>query len=99
VDEYKKNKRIKLIKQTNKRRMNDKKMNHYSMPIRMYGKVELAQYYFPDVPPELARDHLSRWIRKHPALRQELRNLNMGRHLPYYTSQEVEAIFHYFGEP
>jgi hypothetical protein len=79
--------------------MNEDKMKRYSMPIRMYGKVELAQYYFPNVPPELARDHLSRWIRRHPSLSLELRDMNMGRHLPYYTSQEVEAIFRYFGEP
>jgi hypothetical protein len=70
-----------------------------TFPIRMYGKVELAQYYFPGVHPALARDHLSRWIRKNPELRKELEELSIGTRVPYYTSQQVEVILRHLGDP
>jgi hypothetical protein len=79
--------------------MNEDRAKNYSMPIRMYGKTELAQYYFPDSPAELARDHLSRWIRKHPKLREEVQAHSIGKQVEHYTSLQVEAIFYYLGDP
>lgn len=70
------------------------------LPIKSYGKSELALLYFPDASTPLGALHnLHSWIRGNRDLFAALRSCGMPPRSKFFTPREVSLIFHYLGEP
>jgi hypothetical protein len=63
--------------------------------IRPYGRIELAERYFPRLTPKSAWRKLKGWMDFNPELRQILRESN----LRTFTSNQVAKIVEMLGEP
>ena len=67
--------------------------------IRAYTKKELALLYFPDSHPRTAVNHLMSWVRRCPALWQQLQQLGYSLTSKDLTPRQVRAIVEHLGEP
>ena len=66
---------------------------------RAWGRMELAQAYFPTIGGPSAWRKLCGWIELCKPLSDELARLGYNHRRRTFTPREVEAIFHYIGEP
>lgn len=67
--------------------------------IRTYGRMELAQLYFPDIVDVAAWRKLKSWIDFCGPLRESLRGLGYTDGRRSFTPAEVRAIVQWIGEP
>lgn len=67
--------------------------------IRSYTKKELALMYFPDSSPRTAVNHLMAWVRRCPALWQQLADMGYQPTCKAFTPRQVRAITEMLGEP
>ena len=66
---------------------------------RLYGFVELAVLYSPEVKPRSATRILNRWIDWSPGLRDRLEALGFRRGMRSLSPLMVKVIFEALGEP
>lgn len=66
--------------------------------IRLYGRMELAQLYSPDVTPGTAWHRLRACIEKHPTLLPALQATGYRRQR-FFTPAQVRLIVEAIGEP
>ena len=64
-----------------------------------YGRMELAQYYFPNMVPRSAFRKLMQWIDLYPNLKEQLTALGYTPHQRTYTPAQVRLIIEALGEP
>ena len=76
-----------------------KKMRQQEFRIRTYGRMELAQTYFPDMAAMSAWNKLKRWINNCPQLKKRLAELTDNPKARTWTPRQVEAIVELLGEP
>lgn len=74
-------------------------MQRRTFTIRKYGRMELAQFYSPDIQPESAWVRLKQWIDLNPGLADRLRALGYDSRLRSFTPAQVQAIVDALGEP
>lgn len=67
--------------------------------VRVYGRTELAQVYFPWMNPCAAYRKLMAWINGCPELAKVLKRLGNNPRRRTFTPAEVSAIFDLLGEP
>jgi hypothetical protein len=65
------------------------------LKMRAYGRIELAQLYFPHLTPRSAWRKLKGWIMVNPELRTMLEGLKFRT----FTSNQVAKIVEMLGEP
>ena len=74
--------------------------DHFGVPLRPYGKAELAQMYMNGTCSDpAARKWLRQEIRKCPGLLAELYRLGYDPKQKNYTVAQVRALFNAIGEP
>ncbi len=64
-----------------------------------YGRMELAQQYFPYMVPRSAFRKLKQWIDLYPNLNEQLADLGYTPHQRTYTPAQVKLIVEALGEP
>ena len=70
------------------------------LPIKTYGKSELAMMYFPNSATKSgALNNLNSWIRGNLELCDKLKECGMPPKLKFFTPREVDLIVHFLGEP
>ena len=74
-------------------------MKQREFKIRTYGRMELAQTYFPDLLAISAWNKLKRWIENCPPLKERLTTRTDKPKARTYTPRQVEAIVEMLGEP
>lgn len=67
--------------------------------IKTYGRMELAQIYFPTLVGAAAWRKLKQWIDICKPLREDLDRLGYNAGRRSFTPAEVAAIFKWIGEP
>ncbi|MBR1941104.1 MAG: DUF4248 domain-containing protein [Bacteroidaceae bacterium] len=65
--------------------------------IRSYGRMELAQMYFPDLQGTSAFRKFKGWLRVNPRLNAQI--LQQDNHSRTYTPDQVRLIVAELGEP
>ncbi len=68
------------------------------LPVKVYGKAELAMLYSPGFPPVLARKRLAYWISRYPGLKARL-DAAGGKYAHFFTPAQVKMLFEALGEP
>ena len=76
-----------------------KKMRQQEFRIRTYGRMELAQTYFPEMAAMSAWNKLKRWINNCPQLKKRLAELTDNPKARTWTPRQVETIVELLGEP
>ena len=74
-------------------------MRQQEFKIRTYGRMELAQTYFPTLLALSAWNKLKRWIDNCPQLKKRLAELTENPKARTWTPRQVEAIVEMLGEP
>ncbi|MDO5130672.1 MAG: DUF4248 domain-containing protein [Prevotellaceae bacterium] len=74
-------------------------MRQQEFRIRTYGRMELAQTYFPEMAAMSAWNKLKRWINNCPQLKKRLAELTDNPKARTWTPRQVEAIVEMLGEP
>lgn len=73
---------------------------HFSTPLRVYGRSELAQlYYGRPVSDQAARKWFMRELSYVPGLMEKLRDLGLTPRGKIFSRAQVAAIFEALGEP
>jgi hypothetical protein len=75
------------------------KNEEQEIPVRIYGKGELASLYNPNVEAKSAVRTLMRWIRRNTELSAKLREAGYDPLRRTFFSAEVSLIFNYLGRP
>ena len=83
----------------NKLNVKLEKMRQQEFKIRTYGRMELAQTYFPTLLALSAWNKLKRWIDNCPQLKKRLAELTANPKARTWTPRQVEAIVEMLGEP
>lgn len=73
------------------------RMNNDAFKLRECGRMELAQFYCPDIAPESARKRLKKWIDLNPGLADRLRMLGYDSRISSFTPAQVRAIVEELG--
>lgn len=74
-------------------------MNELKFVVKCYGKVELAQMYFPDLSKKVSVAKLRRWMRNCRPLMEELLTGDFHPKTKTFSAREVRLILRYLGEP
>ena len=69
------------------------------MKKQIISKQALAKLYFPELKRRQAVRKLRSWINCNRELKAELAHLACKSKCRYFTPRQMEAIFHYLGEP
>ena len=69
------------------------------MKRKVYGKMELAQLYNPNVNPQSARKTLWRWMHHHPTLMTALEQVGYNPARKSFLPRELDIIVDCLGEP
>jgi|WetSurMetagenome_2_1015567.scaffolds.fasta_scaffold02273_3 hypothetical protein len=75
------------------------KQEEQELPVKMYGKGELASFYSPNVESKSAVRTLMRWIHRNTELSAKLRETGYDPMRRTFFSAEVALIFNYLGRP
>lgn len=77
----------------------EEKLFNQSFVYKSYSKHELAQLYLPYNARSTAVKKFNLWLQQSPDFWNRLQEAGIDRCTRYYTSQQVQMIVNYLGEP